>query len=36
LPENLDSKEKFHLLGDVRFLDIEHDAKGITAFGLVE
>ena len=36
LPENLDSKEKSHLLGDVRFLDTEHDAKRITAFGLVE
>ena len=36
LPENLDSKEKSHLLGAVRFLDTEHDAKRITAFGLVE
>ena len=36
LPENLDNKEKSHLLGAVRFLDTEHDAKRITAFGLVE
>ena len=36
LPENLDSKEKSHLLDAVRFLDTEHDAKRITAFGLVE
>ena len=27
LPENLDSKEKSHLLGAVRFVDTEHDAK---------
>ena len=36
LAENLDSKEKSHLLGVVRFLETEHDAKRITAFGLVE
>ena len=36
LPENLDSKEKSHLLGAVRFLDKEHNAKRITTFGLVE
>ena len=36
LPENLDSKEKSHLLDVVRFLDTEHDAKRINAFGLVE
>ena len=36
MPENLDSKEKSHLLGDVRFLDTEYDAKRITAFGLVD
>ena len=36
LPKNLASKEKSHLLGAVRFLDTEHDAKRITAFGLVE
>ena len=36
LPENIDNKEKSHLLGAVRFLDTEHDAKRITAFGLVE
>ena len=34
MPENLDSKEKSHLLGAVRFLDTEHDAKRINAFGL--
>ena len=34
--ENLDSKEKSHLLGAVRFVDKEHNAKRITAFGLVE
>ena len=36
MPENLDSKEKSHPLGAVRFLDTEHDAKRITAFGLVD
>ena len=36
LPENLDNKEKSHLLGAVRFLDTKHYAKRITAFGLVE
>ena len=36
MPKNLDSKEKSHLLGVVRFLDTEHDAKRITAFGLVD
>ena len=36
LIENLDSKEKPHLLGAVRFLDTEDNAKRITAFGLVE
>ena len=36
LPENLDSKEKSHLLGAVRFLDKEHNAKRINAFGLID
>ena len=36
MPENLDNKAKSHLLGAVRFLDKEHNAKRITAFGLVE
>ena len=36
LPENLNNKEKSHLLGTVRFLDTEHNAKRITSFGLVE
>ena len=36
LPENLDSKEKSHLLGAVRFLDKEHNAKRIIAFGLID
>ena len=34
--ENLDSKEKSHLLGAARFLDKEHNAKRINAFGLIE
>ena len=36
LPENLDSKEKSHLLGAIRFLDTEHNAKRINAFGLTD
>ena len=36
LPENLDSKEKSHLLGAARFLDKEHNAKRINAFGLID
>ena len=36
LPENLDNKEKSYLLGVVRFLDKEHNAKRITSFGVVE
>ena len=36
LPENLDSKEKSHLLGAVRFLDKEHNAKRNNAFGLID
>ena len=34
MPENPNSKEKSHPLGDVRFLDTEHDAIRINAFGL--
>ena len=36
LTENLDSKEKSHLLGAVRLLDKEHNAKRINAFGLID
>ena len=36
LPENLDSKEKSHLLGAARFLDKEHKAKRINVFGFIE
>ena len=36
MPENLDSKEKSHLLGAVRFLDTEHNAKRINAFVLID
>ena len=36
LPENLDSKETSHLMGSVRFLDKEHNAKRINAFGLID
>ena len=36
LPENLDSKEKSHLFGAVRFLYIEHNAKINNAFGLID
>ena len=36
LTEILQSIEKSHLLGPVRFLDKEHNAQRITAFGLVE
>ena len=35
MPESPDNKEKSHPLGVVRFLDTEHDAKGINAFGLL-
>ena len=28
--------KKSHLLGAVRFLDTEHDAKRITAFGVID